>query len=279
MARRKPKTFPPGTFIPTSQRVMAIIQLCLAFSLLCWYLAQPFMGEYFNLRSRMLIYEYVMKQAERFEKLPASEKQVINNDYEKLKNYSQRPVFDKIENGIRSLIQKVPPFEQAWIFFSLFISIYILLKKEGAKSAAWLLPLIIIAYSIDNQRSGKPSDPHPDYQLFPSEQVIIRDYLKEPFSSSPTSQKEQLEKGWKNYLIEKWSTKSHENKEQQLVEGEFNFTLARLNLLHGQPRNEWLNSYHEKLNPLLILIYFFWNVAFAWIVSRPLKSEVLTVEP
>ena len=54
MSSRSRKTFPPGTFIPTSQRLMAIGQLCIAFSLMIWYLTQPFMGEYFALRSRML---------------------------------------------------------------------------------------------------------------------------------------------------------------------------------------------------------------------------------
>ena len=58
------KTFPPGTFIPTSQRLMAIGQLCLVFSLMLWYMIQPFMGEYFALRSRMLLYEYVMGTSE-----------------------------------------------------------------------------------------------------------------------------------------------------------------------------------------------------------------------
>ena len=60
MTRRRKKTFPPGTFIPTPQRLMAIAQLCIAFSLLLWYAMQPFMGEYFDLRSRMLLYEYAM---------------------------------------------------------------------------------------------------------------------------------------------------------------------------------------------------------------------------
>ncbi len=268
MTRRRPKTFPPGTFIPTAQRVMAIIQLCLALSLLCWYLAQPFMGEYFNLRSRMLVYEYVMKQGELFEKLPDTEKQLLNHEYQKLQVYAQRPTLEKIENGFRSLIQKVPPFEQAWIFFSIVISIYLLKKKEGAKSAAWLLPLIALAFALDNRLTGKPAVSAPDYSLFPSEEAIIRDYLKEPFSTSPNEQRKQLEKGWNHYLIENWSSESSASHEQLLEDAEFNFTVARLKLLHGQPRNEWLNTYHEKLNPLLLLLYFFWNVAFAWVVSR-----------
>ena len=60
MSSRPRKSFPPGTFIPTSQRLMAIGQLCIALSLMLWYMTQPFMGEYFALRSRMLLYEYVM---------------------------------------------------------------------------------------------------------------------------------------------------------------------------------------------------------------------------
>lgn len=284
MSRRLRKTFPPGTFIPTTQRLMAIGQLCIAFSLMLWYLSQPFMGEYFALRSRMLLYEYAMgtsdilknqqnqekkleRQVERFEQLPESEQVLLKKDYRLLQAHAQRPAFQKILNGIQSLIRDVPPFEQAWIFFSITIAILILLKVEGAKQAAWLLPLIVLAYSFDNQLAGKNST-SPDTLLFPTEKTIVQYYLTEPLASSLLKQKEQLEKGWKHYLIENWSSKTYEDENHQLEEAEFRFTLARLKLLHGQPRSEWLNSFHEKSNPLVLFLFLIWNSLFAWVVSR-----------
>lgn len=284
MPPRRRKEFPPGTFIPPPQRLMAIGQLCIAFSLLLWYGVQPFMGEYFALRSRMLLYEYVMgtsellkkngqeekleRQANRFQLLPENQKNIVIQDYQLIQEYATRPPFQKMLDGLHLLILEIPPFEQAWIFFSITIAILILLKMEGAKSAAWLLPLIVVAYSIDNQVTGKISS-SPDLKLFPTEEIIIKRYLAEPLPASPLEQKQHLEKGWKNYLIDQWSIDQEKDENQRFEKAEFHFTLARLNVLHAQPRSEWLNTFHEKLSLVSLLFFLAWNVLFAWIVSRP----------
>ncbi len=275
------KHLPPETFIPTPQRLMAIGQLCIAFSLLFWVAAQPFMGEYFGLRSRMLPYEFVMgtseflktegqseRQINRFKELPVDQKNQVITDYQNLQVYAKRPTFQKILEGLHTLILDIPPFEQAWIFFSITLAILILLKVEGAKTAAWLLPLIVVAYSLDNQLTGKVIS-SPDLKLFPTEERIIHDYLNEPLSSSLLVQKDQLEKGWNRYLIDQWSKNTESNKSQQLEEGEFHFTLARLTILHNQPRSEWLNVSHEKLSLVSLIFFLIWNFLFAWVVSRP----------
>lgn len=285
MSGRIHKTFPPGTFIPTSQRLMAIMQLCLAFSLLLWYVAQPFMGEYFTLRSRMLLYEYVMgtsdilknrvghenkleRQAQRFSRLPESEQQLLKKDYQQLQLYAKRSTLKKIEDGFLTLIRDIPPFEQAWIFFSIIIAILILLKREGAKQIVWILPLLVIAYGVDNHLTGIPSSSSPDDSLFPTEEVIFHHYLAEPLASNLFEQKEQLEKGWKLYLIKNWSSDINENSNDLMEEGEFNFTIARLNLLHDQSRSEWLHSFHQKLGFFSLCLYFLWNGLFAFIITR-----------
>lgn len=215
MSRRP---FPPGTFIPTPQRLLAILQLCIAFPLLLWYMTQPFMGEHFSLRSRMLLYEYVMgtsdilrsrpgqeakleRQAQRFQQLPESERLFIKKDYQKLQNYAKRPILQKIEDGMRMLIRDIPLFEQVWLFFAILLALLILLKVEGAKQAAWLLPLITLAYVIDNQLEGRPAISSPDTPLFPTEEIIIHHYLSAPLVSHPLEQKKQLEEGWHHYLL------------------------------------------------------------------------------
>ncbi len=284
MSRRSKKTFPPGTFIPTPQRLVAIGHLCLAFSLMLWYLFQPFMGEYFMLRSRMLLYEYAMgtsemlkarpgqeakleRQALRFKQLPEKQREMLQQDYRILQNYAQRPVLQKIEEGVRFLIQKIPPFEQAWIFFSITIAILILLKIEGAKQAAWLLPLITLAYALDNQWTGKFPQSPSDYSLFPTEETLIRDYLTEPFATTPLAQKQQLEKGWQRYLIDHWSYPIPSSEEHRGEEAEFNFTIARLSLLHNQPLFQWIRGkFHERLGWLSLFVYFLWNILFVWII-------------
>jgi hypothetical protein len=78
-----------------------------------------------------------------------------------------------------------------------------------------------------------------------------------------------LEKGWKRYLLDQWSLNQEIDENQQLEEAEFQFTLARLNMLHAQPRSEWLNTFHEKSSLFSLLLFFAWNMFFAWSVSRP----------
>lgn len=284
---RVKKAFPPGTFIPTPQRLLAIIQLCLAFSLICWYAVQPFMGEYFSLRSRSLIYEYVMgtseilkkapgqlpkmdRQAERFAALPLSDKQQILKDYKSLQEHAQRSAWIKIGDGLRLLLIGIPSFELAWLFFSALISILVLLKVEGSKQAVWLLPLITLAYAIDNRMTGHTTLPNPDFILFPSEKVIVEDYLKQPLHGNPTEQQTQLKQGWEQYLIANWLPKFNSNIsfEQQVEDAEFAFTVARLRHLHGQARSAWLNNLHGKTNVVLLTFYIAWNFFFAWTMSQ-----------
>jgi hypothetical protein len=236
---------------------------------------QPFMGEHFALRSRMLPYEYLMgtsafiqnpqDKKERFERLPEKEKQGILEDYRVLQEYARRPFLQKMERGIRVLVQEIPPFEQAWIFFSILISILILVKREGAKQAAWILPLITLAFIADNLLSGTSPLPSLDQKLIPTEAFIIDNYLLLPEGSQAT--KEDLEKGWKSYLIKNWSPQS------QVEEGEYNFTLARMQSLKFQSISDWLPSYHQKMNPLIFLIFVGWNTFFAW-KMHPLKKRV-----
>ncbi len=292
MRIKKAKAFPPGTFIPTPQRLLAIIQLCLAFSFICWYAVQPFMGESFSLRSRSLIYEYVMgtsemlkkdpgqipkmeRQAERFASLPLSDKQLIAEDYKNLQKHTQRSAWIKIADGFRLLLVGIPPFELAWLLFSALISILILLKVEGAKQAAWLLPLIAFAYAIDNRMTGLTTQPNPDFILFPSEEIIVKDYLRQPLHGNPDEQQVQLKKGWEHYLIANWLAQKNPDLsfEQQAEEAEFAFTIARLHHLHGQARSAWLNNFREKASPALLAFYVLWNLLFAWMMNRPPLPE------
>jgi hypothetical protein len=274
-------SLPPKTFLSIPQRLLVIIHLCIALSVFFWYAAQPFFGEYFDLRSRMLLYEYVMgtstflkseesaakvdRQLLRFNQLPMDEQLLIKDDYQELQSHAQRSMLTKIIDGLETFTRKIPPFEQAWIFFSIAIALLILLKVEGARTAVWLLPIIALAYSADNLLTGKTPSVPPDFHLFPTEESISRLYLSEPLASSPHEQKKQLEKGWKRYLIENWSKNRNKNEAEADLqeEAEFEFTRRRINLLHSQPRSEWLNVFHEKLNPLLLLSFIAWNLVFA----------------
>jgi hypothetical protein len=281
---KKKKEFPPETFIPTPKRLLAIIQLCIVFSLILWYATQPFMGEYFALRSRMLLYEYVMgtselvksqlsqekltRHVQRFNLLSEPERQLLIQDYQFLQNRALRSTWNKIQDGLHTLLFAIPPFEMAWLFFSTLLAILLLLKVEGASQAVWILPLIVLAYSIDNRLNGRTIPDPPDLALFPTEATLIQHYLKEPLSSNWLEQKQQLQVGWERYLVSHWLLNKNERSlsdwQQQVEQANFNFTLARLKRLHSQPSKDWLSSFNLKLSYSFLCAYFLWNLFFAW---------------
>lgn len=279
---RKKKLYPPGTFLPTPKRILAIIQLCLALSTLFWYSAQPFMGEYFTIKSQALLYEHVLgvstsarrpikENRERFAALPEELKSSILKHYDEMKHYAGRDLWIKVVDGLRALLIELPAFKLAWIFFSIVISVLLLLKVEGSKMAVWILPLITLFYGIDNRMYGK-SSLSADAVLFPSESLIVQEYLDEPLKISWNEQKEQLQKGWNTYLIKNYLEDSDlqksNNETAKLQVAEFNFTVARLDLLQQQEKKAWSSSSHEKSSIPLLGLYFIWNLLFAWRMSK-----------
>lgn len=265
------------------QRLSIIIQLCLAFSLILWYAAQPFMGDYFQVKSRLLLYEYILgtseilkdtnqakleRNAARFASLAQEKQHQLIQMYQKLYDYATRPFINKIKEGFRSLLLDVPSFEQAWIFFSITIAIFILFRIEGAKQTAWLLPCIALAYGIDNHINGTPLFQGADITLFPSESTIQQHYVNEPLSLSSNIQRLQLKQGWERYLIQNWTNEKHnsQNQEQLLEEAEFNFTVARLKCLQTQPLPSRFFIFHQKSHLGFLFIYLMWNLFFAWVM-------------
>lgn len=298
MHKTRKKVFAPGTFISTPKRLCAIIQLCLAFSLFLWYASQPFMSEHFALRSRMLLYEYAMGTSdllrssdqkeklehhkERFRRLPETEQAKILQDYHFIQQKASRSVWTKIGQGLHAVFFAIPAFELAWIFFAVAISVLILLKTEGAALAAWLLPCLAFFYGIDNHFYGRPILSSPDEALFPTEKVLVYSYLKEPLSSNWHDQQEQLLKDWQRYLVQQWSGLSVEEGQagwQDAIEqGEFNFTIARLNLIGQQPEKEWFIPFHKKENMYFLFFYVSWNVLFAWMINRAPRLKAFQQE-
>lgn len=276
---------PTETFIPLKCRVLAIIQLCLAFSLLLWYGGQPFMGEYFQLKSHLLMHEYVLgtssllKSEEekeklqrnklRFVNLSQDDQKIILSDYEKLVRYSNRPFYVKISDGIKTILNKIPPFELAWIIFAIVVSILLLRKQEGGREAAWLLFLITIIYCFNNFFYGIDPIKRGDRDLFPSESFLIQNYLREPFNSNFYQQKAQLELAWGNYLIANWGNqKQAASKHIQLEEAEFYFTIERIKHLIDSRFSPFEMPFNSKIHPLWLLLFLIWNLFFSLNMNR-----------
>jgi hypothetical protein len=276
--KREKKVFPPGTFIPTPARIAAILHLCLAFSLLLWIMSQPFMGDLFAVKSELVLYDAVLAQEELVRQLPLEEAQWLREQYEALKAQLQIPFFDKLKMMWNLLLVKTPPLELAWLFFSILISLLLLLRYEGAAQACWLLPIIVFAYSWDNQWNASKAPKALDYALFPSEEMIIRDYLDTPLSPKISEQKEALTRGWKRYLIENWARETPSNDlhitSKQLEKGEFAFTMARIKA-RAQNKILAIDAVPYRQSLWILALYLFWNCFFASVAMRFLISRHL----
>lgn len=292
--KRQKKQFPPGTFIPTPARICAILQLCLAFSVLLWNASEPFVGEIFTSKSRLLFYQDIMgipandqvavekterlaRNVKRFQALPKKTRETLNESMQRIQKQLQRSFWDKTASVFSLFTYKISPYELAWIFFSIVISILLLKRVDGASQAVWLLPLLTACYAVDSRWFGHSSQHSAETMLFPSEQELVTHYIKDPLSENVFEQQEQMMQGWKRYLIIKWADQvPSENPsifDQQAEDGEFNFTLARLELRAKQGNFLTLTTNPPPSLPLLLL-YFFWNSYFAytaWKYTRPLN--------
>lgn len=286
MNKRPSKVYPPGTFIPFPQRLLAILQLCVVFSAILWIIAQPFMGDYFAIKKRMLLYESVMgipslskesrsiealkKQQNWFNELPTNEKLQVTKAYQTLDHFLARSAAIKMIDGLQFFFKDISLLLLGWLVFSVIIPILVLKKVEGAKQVVWILPILAIAYTANNIYYGVTPTISPDNPLFPTEKILIeKGFMNEISNLSLIEQKKQLEEAWNAYLIKTWNPDS---KLPLLEYAQFQFTAARLKLLHAQPYFTWLRTNHQKDHPLWLSLYILWNFIFAWIIF-PLKKD------
>src|SRR6185437_7678594 len=123
---------------------------------------------------------------------PEEQRSTIIAKYDMLQAQAEKPFFAKSWNSLRILAFELPPFERAWILLSVIIPILLLLRREGAAKAAWLLPIVALLYAASNYAYGEKTLPPADEALFPSEKVLVKDYLKAPLSVEIFEQREQL---------------------------------------------------------------------------------------
>ena len=269
------------TFIPFPARVVAILQLCIAFTMLLGIMGYPFMGELFETRSSQLLFETVMGTTEKsehpqvnaalFSQLPEEQKAYVLEHYAFLQAKNQSSFFAKLIHSIHILFIEISPWKQAWLLLSIVLSILLLLRIEGAAQAIWLLPLLTLVYTVDNRMYGTHTGMTREAKLFPSEQVIIEEYLKEPLSSHIAEQKDQLRKGWHNYLAQEWSA-AGATVEDKVVEGEFYFDLARLEA-HIKDRTSEPSPFRKQESWVMLGLYLSWNLFLANLVRKKMKEQ------
>lgn len=261
------KSLPANTFIPTPARTMAISQLCLSFTVLLFILGYPFTGHHYVLKSRLLVFDSVI-QSNLFKTLPLEEQNLLLKERNSIKARMSYPFMTKIASSINKFATTAG-FKQAWIALSIVIALLILLKVEGAALAAWVLPLLAIAYALDNYLEEGKQFPSQEEKLFPSESLLIDKYLGQKLSGNIFNQREELLHGWHLYLIDEFIMENPATDpllfKEQVARGEFAFNLKRASLISQDPIRK---HPREKESPLLLNLYVFWNIFFAWFVNR-----------
>lgn len=277
--KRTKKEHPPETFITTPARVMAILQLCLAFTIIAWHAGKPFAGDLYAAKSKLVIYQHVIgtknpQHAARFEQLPKPEQEQILNDYAALLNQIDQPYVDKLKKSFAHLFFETPMTEMGWLALSIVIPILLLKRVEGSVQAVWLLPLAMLCLTIDNRWHGTPPPRQADEHVFPSEDYIIQHYLKQPLSRNIIEQHTQLSQGWESYLIHEWAheepSQDLEVYQQQKVKGDFAFQLARLEFVKPattQKAGQIKQSYY------FLGLGLFWHLSFAMVVWSLLSKK------
>lgn len=269
-------------------RFAAIFQLCLAFSIILWNGGYPFMGELFEVKSQTLLYQTVMgvntssspgeylehldRNKNRFAKLTHQQQHDIAQHYQQTRDKAGMSFLEKTKKALQLLAFDIPAFERAWLLFAIVISILILLNRQGAAKAAWLLPVLALCYAIDNQLYEKNFAVSAEVKLFPSEELIVNHYLREPLGKSIAEQQQQLMRGWKNYLVEKWAdevpSKEPEKYAHQVEEGEYAFNVARAEAVMQEDRSIGLTKSATRKEPIFYLaLYLVWNIIFALAVN------------
>jgi hypothetical protein len=289
--------------LPTSLRVLAVIQLCIVFTLLAWSCLIPFMGDLFMNKTKVFMYKVVMgdtslavtsegentvlagklkRNEVRFHDLPITQQNEIVSNYNSIKQVPEIPWTTKIFRSLYIILFELPPFERAWILLSLVVSLMILFGKSETKYVVWLLPLIALCYSIDNRLNGLNTSFF-DEAIYPSEKEIVQNYVKEPLKPSVDGQREQLLRGWHLYLIDKYvhetPSQDKEAYTQQVERGEYGFSLARLEALEKSKPIEEKDFYLGKESNINLLFYMLWNLFFATFVYFKMANRPSTDKP
>ena len=282
--KRTRKDLPEDTFIAKPARIMAILQLCLVFTVMAWHAGFPFMGELFSLKSKLSVYQHVMgvlnpSYVKRFDALPTEKKDEILKNYQSLQAQYHRPFAMKVWQGLERLFFGFSSFKFLWVVFSLIIPILLLKKVEGAVAAIWLLPVVTFVFIIHNRWYGEPAGISKETLLFPTEEYLVANYLQHPLSANLREQEQQLKHSWDLYLIQEWAKESPSKDpaifNEQQEKGDFAFNVKRLDYLKPETAND-INSENYQASYYLLGLYLFWNLSFALVVGSALHGNLLS---
>lgn len=251
------------------KKILIILHLCFAFAYLSWLLLKPYVREVVSQKSQIALYEMVLGREALFQQLAPDEQTKIIEGHSAVHHQQGQGMLRKLREVF---FVETPPFALAWLFFSLTIGIFLLLRIEGAMSVAWLLPLIVLGYAYFLKES-----PQEENSLFPSEEYVLTNYVAVA-EKQGRKLRDTLLLGWHRYLICEWAgeipSSDQASCNEQLEKGLFSFNVARLKwILDGKGDEIILTGFTAPPSLLRIACYFIWNLLFAWFINRKEREE------
>lgn len=249
------------TDIPKSVRIVCILQLCIAFSVLLWILGAPFTESlYENKKLRGNLEWLTLKNPEFFQELPLGKQKEILLLQKNAEKEQQEPALAKIGRSIKGLLAETPVSKQLWLLLSLVLPVMVMKQVDGSRVVFLLLPVLTALYvwQIFPQQA-LPS-------LYPTESYLEKNYLKHPINGSLESQRKQLEMAWQAYIATEWSTLPKEVTEnQKFANGLYQFIAQKTLIEKSLPSS--------KPGYWTLGLYFLWNLFAACMVN---KKKTLT---
>lgn len=255
------------------KRILVILQLCISFSMLLYFLGYPFFGSHFFYQSEQLLIESAMGEqallskiapekalqakeiasykTRGFSQLLPDEKSLVLRRKKAVNDYFSLSPLEKIAQGFK-LFTFIPLALLCWMLLAIVLSVLLLLKNKRAPQLLFLLPLFAGIYGVTNFLSGNyPAE----MELFPSEIELAQ-----------LAPGEEVKAAWDKYLIEHWG-KPNENAQEQLALAEQKFQVLWLEKKAGDPSS----SFTERVHPYLLLFFFLWNLFFALQIRKGLS--------
>jgi hypothetical protein len=251
------------------KRLLLILQLCLSFSILLYFLGFPFFGSHFFYQSELLLVESAMGKQDLlakldpdkaqthkesslykrngFTRLPIEDQALLNLRKQAINDHFASSFITKLFEGLKQLA-KIPLPLLIWTPLAIILPILLLLKNDRASQYLMLLPLLTLIFAAQNFIFGTVP---PDTVLFPTEKQL-----------SQIAPGESMQSGWEKYLITHWGAPS-ENEEEQLALAEQRFQVRWIEKRSIDPASSW----NEKMNPWILLLFVAWNLYFAFAVK------------
>lgn len=275
-------------------KAAVMIHLCFVFTFLAGVASQPFMGDLFAYKSASMVYQTLMGNQEllqkidheraqllapkmehfrtHFKSLPSEQQEKLLKRYRALQELAYTPWTTKCVKAYHLVFFDLPALERLWIAMSIIFCVLLIRKREGAATAAWLVPLLACACILDNAYNGIEERVRKDYALFPSEKYLIQNYGSGSLKAKLSTQGEDIKKAWELFLVTEYAKQQPSQDLElfymQVEDGEFQFLNAQALLIEPSELGVDRAKMHQKAGIAYNLFFLSWNCCFAWLILR-----------